>query len=500
MALGREAYVTKSSAGGQVKHRYTMSNVCINSFLSSHPNFPNAARRVRFFFFAGRAERGTLVGAPRAALVVAMPTAAARAASSQMGELVSIPSRAGPVPAIAYDGGNLPACGVIMCPGSSGGMGPGVSKMFRGLALDRRHSAQAHGSFYARLGAELSSGVDVDSWDPRRHAHRGASSRPNVRGSRGAARPFRVASVQMTWRRAVNGVKWPGGELRTVSALADAVDDVCAAAAYLRARHGPDLRVILVGFSFGGAVAWASARRLGEARVAGVVSLAGSARGGVRFETRQLDTESAVRAMANVPKLWVHGTEDANVAPAVTRRLFELAAEPKCAAWVVGSEHAFDVARGAAYEPLKQFLAQTAMTEYLHRVGCAPPFGTDEERSYTAVNCGAHVLVAPMFLNRRGDKENDTPGVAASFKAMARAFDTTLAHALSLSESRTSASNGRGAPALGRVVPAGLGAGWIDVSRAIGDGHRKAEEAMNSLVTSMSLEELRSPSVKGYSE
>ena len=28
----------------------------------------------------------------------------------------------------------------------------------------------------------------------------------------------------------------------------------------------------------------------------------------------------------------------------------------------------------------------------------------------------------------------------------------------------------------------------------------KAEEAMNSLVTSMSLEELRSPSVKGYSE
>ena len=431
-----------------------------------------------------------------------MPTAAARAASSRMGELISIPSPAGPVPAIAYDGGNLPACGVIMCPGSSGGMGPGVAKMFRGLALDRRHSAQAHGSFYARLGAELSSGADVDSWDPRRHARRGAPSRPNVPGSRGAARPFRVASLQMTWRRAVNGVKWPGGELRTISALADAVDDVCAAAAHLRARHGPDFRVILVGFSFGGAVAWAAARRLGEARVAGVVSLAGSARGGVRFETRQLDTESAVRAMANVPKLWVHGTEDANVAPAVSRRMFELAAEPKCAAWVVGSEHAFDVARGAAYEPLKQFLAQTAMTEYLHRVGCAPPFGTDEERSYTAVNCGAHVLVAPMFLNRRGDKENDTPGVAASFKSMARAFDTSLAHTLSTKVESTKATtlNRRGAPALGRETPAGLGAGWVDVSRAMGDGHRRAEEAMNSLVTSMSLEQLRSPSVKGYSE
>ena len=46
-----------------------------------------------------------------------MPTS--NAAPPGSGVLVSIPSDAGPVPAIEYDGGSLPACGVVMCSGSS---------------------------------------------------------------------------------------------------------------------------------------------------------------------------------------------------------------------------------------------------------------------------------------------------------------------------------------------------------------------------------------------
>ena len=57
--------------------------------------------------------------------------------------------------------------------------------------------------------------------------------------------------------------------------------------------------------------------------------------------------------MGGVPRLWVHGTNDANVAPAITRHYWEVASEPKAVLWVVGSEHMFDVARSAVYEPLK---------------------------------------------------------------------------------------------------------------------------------------------------
>ena len=104
-----------------------------------------------------------------------------------------------------------------------------------------------------------------------------------------------------------------------------------------------------VGFGFGAAVGWAAAARLGADAVAAVVSVSGAHVRTRAAEAMRLDTPGAIRAMALVPKLWVHGVADASVAPSASRAGFELAAEPKCAAFVVGGEHRLDIAREAAY-------------------------------------------------------------------------------------------------------------------------------------------------------
>lgn len=463
----------------------------------------------------------------RARALRAMPTS--NAAPPGSGVLVSIPSDAGPVPAIEYDGGSLPACGVVMCPGSSGGMGPGLSSVFRGLPIERRGSASAQGSLYARLSMELAGGVDINSWDPPVSHRKARMALDGTVGSaarasktpRAQSRPFRVACLQMTWRQSANGVKWPGRKLRTVSALADAVDDVCACVRYLRGKYGEGFRVVVVGFSFGGAVAWAAARRLGAANVAGVVSIAGSMRGGRRFEDAALDTKGSIDALPGTPKLWVHGTADESVAPAVARHGFERASEPRCLVWVCGSGHGFDAARDAAYEPLKAFVAQTALSAYLVRIGGLAPFGKDpsDGARLTPVNCGTHILVAPaagsrcvVAKRRRGrigeNKENRAGSSgetknSAGFKNMVTAYDVELAAALATSRRAEAAR----APrtffrefSLGRKDPPGLGAGWVDVSRALGDGHAEAFSAMVELAPKLTIERLRSPSVKGYSE
>lgn len=232
---------------------------------------------------------------------------------------ILIPSAAGKVPAIEYAPTcpEAPICGLLMCPGSSGGMGPGIGKMHRGLGLEKRGSAAAYGSIYTRLAVQLSTGEERDSWDPplaSKSTSSTASSAATKNGggsdggtcchsataaprSGGLPRRLRVACLHMTWRRAVGGVKWPGGKLKQVGSLSDAADDIVAAADYLRDKFGPRLRVILMGFSFGGPSVWAAARRLGPDRVCGVVAMAGSARGGERFRAHSLDTEGGVRAM-----------------------------------------------------------------------------------------------------------------------------------------------------------------------------------------------------------
>ena len=81
--------------------------------------------------------------------------------------------------------------------------------------------------------------------------------------------------------------------------------------------------------SRGGPACWAAARRLGSERLAAVVSVAGSARGGERFAKVHLDTEGCVKALDAVPRLWLHGTKDENVVPAISRRHFDSPPSPR---------------------------------------------------------------------------------------------------------------------------------------------------------------------------
>lgn len=462
------------------------------------------------------------------------------------------------MPAIEYacsGSSGPPTCALIMCPGSSGGMGPGIGKMHRGLGLEKRGSAAAFGSIYTRLAVELSTGEETDSWDPplaSRSSSSSSSTPADPHHGRGAVtaklsdrtsavrgRP-RVACLHMTWRRAVNGVKWPAGKLKQVSALADAVDDVVAAADYLRDKYGPHLRVILAGFSFGGPSVWAAARRLGVDRVCGVASIAGSARGGERFRAAHLDTEGGVRAMDGVPRLWVHGTRDLNVAPAIARHYWEAAEEPKCALWVVGSEHMFDVARGAVYRPLKEWVTQVATTQAMAGTGSGgAPYATDRaDRRMTWLTTGAHVSVMPMRAAlaergiligsarfkmggaregqdgrgaaaagglRRATREREAAGGGAEGKPFG---DTGRAWSRIRSPPSKGQGQGQGqgrGQGRGRgrgVVPlVGVGAGWVDVSASLGEGHVEAAAEVNALVKPMTLEKLlKNPNAKGYSE
>ena len=70
--------------------------------------------------------------------------------------------------------------------------------------------------------------------------------------------------------------------------------------------------------------------------VAAVVSVSGAHVRTRAAEAMRLDTPSAIRAMALVPKLWVHGVADASVSPSASRVGFERASEPKCAAFIMG--------------------------------------------------------------------------------------------------------------------------------------------------------------------
>ena len=263
------------------------------------------------------------------------------------------------------------ACAVICAPGSSGGCGPDIAQAFRGLPLERRCSAASHGSFYARHGMELSTGEDLDSWNPPKRRFEGVENDENGFPenhsvdskekflSRGRRRPGAVC-LQMTWSKCAGGKKWPGKRLKRVDALSAAVDDVVSCTLYVGqmtvmasgSSSSASRRDPLVG----------RRRRLGSERLAAVVSVAGSARGGERFAKFDLDTEGCVKALDAVPRLWLHGTKD-NVVPAISRRHFDLAAEPKAVAWVVNGTHHFDHARAAGYEPLREFLVQVCQME-----------------------------------------------------------------------------------------------------------------------------------------
>ena len=135
----------KSSTG-------TLCRTCVSIRSCHHiANFPNAARRVRFSF-SRDAPRGETRRRPARRTRRAMPTAAARPASSHLGDaegLDPIPSWARPRHRVRLTG-HFPACGVIMCPGRAG-LGPRRLEDVSRSRARPTDSAQAHGSFYARL-------------------------------------------------------------------------------------------------------------------------------------------------------------------------------------------------------------------------------------------------------------------------------------------------------------------------------------------------------------
>eukprot|EP00747_Dinoflagellata_sp_TGD_P213303 gnl/TRDRNA2_/TRDRNA2_86279_c0_seq2.p1 gnl/TRDRNA2_/TRDRNA2_86279_c0~~gnl/TRDRNA2_/TRDRNA2_86279_c0_seq2.p1 ORF type:complete len:459 (+),score=51.20 gnl/TRDRNA2_/TRDRNA2_86279_c0_seq2:65-1441(+) len=291
----------------------------------------------------------------------------------------------GRVPALEYTCKHPRGC-IILCPGSNGGVGPGVDPDHRGLPLAREHrqSDQARGAIYIRLAMELSSGKDAD-WE----------ASPRMLQTEGMA-----AVLHMTWRGCLTGIAassqkdmcaqvgqptraWPNQALKTCGALIDAVDDLRHCAAYMYSKY--KVPVVLAGFSFGGAVIWPVARELhAVGALAGVVSIAGSARGGSRFRDHNIDTGRALVSLCEQPGtdkpssdgvagvanslagtlsprlLWLHGTHDTNVPIDVSQHFFsKAAASHKTLAIVLGAEHMFDKQRDAVYVFLKDWLAET---------------------------------------------------------------------------------------------------------------------------------------------
>jgi hypothetical protein len=236
-----------------------------------------------------------------------------------------------------------------------------------------------------------------------------------------------------------------------------------------------------------------------------------------------------------------------------------MAAEPKALLWVVGSEHMFDVARGAVYPPLKEWLLQTARAEA--SLG-QPAAGASSDVRLTT---GAHVSVVPMRAAPRAESARGSgagargggvgglggmgalrlslssrqptwggggsgvgggggntgarmsaPAISSATVSVVTAAVVGRARAAGVGRVSTSIGGG------GSKAVVGLGAGWLDASAAApagdggwghhdaaagdGDGGRgirhdaAAAADVNALVKAMSIAKLQGPTTKGYSE
>lgn len=424
--------------------------------------------------------------------MVVMPPPRVSAVGDESGKLVQIPSADGSVPAVVFSGGANPACVFVFLPGIMGNLDvPGVGEASCDLGLDRWASPSGRGSMFARLASELASGEDalVAPWAPRDRRSAAHAKKGRARPSSAALKEVRVKKENRARRFHATCalVSWRASEDETAAAIAAgisegddddsvaarrlglAVEDACSVATRLRrdaaaTSGGAPPRVALVGFGFGAAVGWAAAARLGADTVAAVVSVSGAHVETQAAKAALLDTPSAIRKMALVPKLWVHGVADASVSPSASRVGFERASEPKCAAFIMGGEHRLDVGREAAYAPLKAFIDSTLTSEYLSSVGCDAPFGVELGNARRAATpcTGARVLAMPAAM--RGDRretsareERNTAKNRRSFSKAAHTYDARLMFEV----------------LKGGDVPV-LGAGWVDVSRALGADHAEA--------------------------
>lgn len=124
--------------------------------------------------------------------------------------------------------------------------------------------------------------------------------------------------------------------------LDDCVTDVLLLA-HLLERTGAQ-RFVLVGHSFGGAVAIAAGIALGEACV-GVATLAS-----------QVPGAEHVAELAGTPLLLIHGDRDAILSDMCSRWLYEEAGEPKDLVIVPGEGHLFEGMGDALTERLTGFV------------------------------------------------------------------------------------------------------------------------------------------------
>lgn len=236
-----------------------------------------------------------------------------------------------------------PPQGIVVCvPGSLGGLGPGITQGTP-KTLDKASSFGVHGSIYIRLGLELSNCCSC-SWDWKKEE--------NAKWSDKSVSGMPVAVLQIEWSFKISGY------IRLKPTLVNGVNDVSAAVRYMCKRFKLP-SAVLIGNSFGGPAVWGASAHLPREIVTGLVTFAGSARGGKVFADHKLGTLEAARDFKR-PTLILQGTHDKNVALPISVACYQ-ACHPDTSTLVVvnGGEHIFANKRTLSYPYAKRFVLQT---------------------------------------------------------------------------------------------------------------------------------------------
>lgn len=248
------------------------------------------------------------------------------------------------------DAQRAPRAIVIFAPGSCGGMGPGLTDTASASQFDA--SVRSIYTLVAERAAALGVASMIHSYREPPIDHR------NVKNSR--------------------------------SSLVMGVEDCMAAVQYMTRpeRVGGNARIILVGFSYGGAVVLGAAGKLMEdrnlrQRILGL-ALLGSATGGIWWRERADDRLSTVcpslgglqgilSQLAGNPVLVVHGIDDKTLPVSVARDLYMHAKEPKGLALIEGGSHRMGEAKKAVTKFLLEWLTTITTNRSSVNVGNLGP-------------------------------------------------------------------------------------------------------------------------------
>jgi len=239
------------------------------------------------------------------------------------GKLITLHTKSGEeFEALAYPPlKGAPLAFVVLAPGSGGGLGPVLGPRSP-QPLRCRGTDSGRGAYWVSIATVLSTGT-MDDWKQSRSVVDGKTEtlHPGAEQLKG-----RVACIQFTWPGSTLQEQNLAPRLLQLRTLQIAVEQVSASLQYLRSKYTQEhtrIPILLGGFSFGGPTAIAAARQLSAAgeRVVGVMTLAGSGRGGSHFEQEGLDTLGAVHDLSErgIPQLFIAGTHDSLVPEEVVR-------------------------------------------------------------------------------------------------------------------------------------------------------------------------------------